>query len=657
LQCIPSISRASLQKADASLPDGEFEELLQQVEVSSRRDLQPLAQELRYERDKRGLLAARTNGDGETARRLSARLEPQLRARQDADLAGLLAWDALDRHDYPLAENWFRYALQQRPGVEDWTFGLALAVKQSHGPQAAASVLGETPKTPRLRQLLGDLRVEQGWALLEQNRLDEAENQLKQAWPLLENRRDGENLSAWIDLRQSRHARAAAKFLQLYGQEPTPKLAEALVLSYGKLSPGDLHDLPEAHTEPLRSAIREYDARSLFDRKQFLASRELSGKAAAELQNVETARIDAGVITRHRSGQGGMGRLTIVEGPQGEYSWSPGGSDRISFRAAGLDLESGKLAPCAQFGARATGCAAWPGGATHLHGAAQLELSWSREGWINPYFRLGATPIGGAVAPLPTFRLGLNHQEAWGRWQVESFSQPVRESLLSYAGVQDPVSGKSWGRVTRIGAKSSAYVQLSENWGGNAEVNAAYLGGQGVQDNWTTGLSLATGYDLRLPGFDYFSLGPAFNYQHYQSNLNHFTLGNGGYFSPDRLINAGLGLNFLTAENQRAVLKGRVGVGYQHFYAPSQAWFPLALPPGQSRGSYSASHYDGIAFDLELKGVWLIDPHWMLAGGVAARQTSGYEDYSIGLNLRFNFDGRQSALSADIPDGLFQMVY
>lgn len=139
-------------------------------------------------------------------------------------------------------------------------------------------------------------------------------------------------------------------------------------------------------------------------------------------------------------------------------------------------------------------------------------------------------------------------------------------------------------------------------------------------------------------------------YEHYEKNLSHFTLGHGGYFSPEHYVNAGLGVNFLTEEGRSFVIKGRAVVGAQMIDEAGAPWFPLIDP---SRGSYASNEQVGEALDFELKGVWLAASNLQIGAGAAMRRTNNFEDYSGGLFIRYFFDDRKASYSTDIPDGLF----
>jgi len=657
--CPWPVARATLQKAAVVSDDAGFQRLT--ALAAQRADgatLAPLIDELDYERGKRALLAAREAGDRVKATGLAANLTPRFIARGDVDMLAMAGWDAYGQKDSAEAMRYWRLALDQQPQREDARYGLALALRRGGDFDGARSLLGADPETPRLRKLLGAILLEQGWESLKLGDTSRALGLSSEAKRWLRDTNEADTLRAWALYRRGEYAEAADTFAALYHKQPSRPYADGWMLSLAAHAPERLHTLPNADREPLKSALAQRKAAELYARKHFLAARQAAAEDFPQLEHIDGLHVGGGFLLRHRSGQSGLGRLTIMERPVAEGGWVWNGTDRFTIKASALALDSGKPSECAAFGSKAQGCEPF---ARQPHAviddAALVELSWARDGWFSPYAALGTTPLNGPVSPVPTYRLGLIHETAWGRWQAEAFGQPVRESLLAYAGQRNPYSGQEWGRVVKHGGRLSAYTRLGDRWGLSTEAIGSYLTGRRVADNWMAGASASVGYDFKLPGFDYFSLGPSLAFQHYDRNLNHYTLGHGGYFSPDHVLNAGLGLSFLTQESRRAIAKGRLTLGYQDFYAPAESFFPEGTPPGQNPGRYGADRHAGIFFDFELKGAWLITPNWILAGGAAARQTSGYEDYGVGLMLRYMPEARKAAFSTDIPDSFFQAVY
>jgi cellulose synthase operon protein C len=97
-----------------------------------------------------------------------------------------------------------------------------------------------------------------------------------------------------------------------------------------------------------------------------------------------------------------------------------------------------------------------------------------------------------------------------------------------------------------------------------------------------------------------------------------------------------------------------LSAGFQDITESRTPWFPLG---NSTAGYFPGDHRFGEAFDFELKGVWLINPNFQLGAGAAIRKTSGYEDYTGGLFVRYYFNGRKVSFSTDIPGNMFSSMY
>jgi hypothetical protein len=298
---------------------------------------------------------------------------------------------------------------------------------------------------------------------------------------------------------------------------------------------------------------------------------------------------------------------------------------------------------------------------TRLRNGVEPHLSWRREGWLSFYAGIGLTPSNAEVGSAPIGNLGLVQQHERGNWRAEIFSQPVRESILSYTGIIDPYTGEAWGRVRRSGVAIGGYSALGERWGASGGIQVMHLGGERVADNQAFTLNLSLARDLKLPGFDYFSVGPDFSYETYRKNLSHFTLGHGGYFSPDRLISLGVSGHLLTAEARQYIIKGDANVGvYDKSEAASPCFplggAPLPLNPACQNG-YAAANARGVYYSAEVMAVRRLSDHMQLGGGLIFRRNPQYQDKAAMLFVRYVFSPRGVVMSSDLPTELFHSLF
>ncbi len=120
------------------------------------------------------------------------------------------------------------------------------------------------------------------------------------------------------------------------------------------------------------------------------------------------------------------------------------------------------------------------------------------------------------------------------------------------------------GRVQETGGNLQFFHSVGED-------NTIYLkGGYGtidgtnVEDNTHLYGTAAFAHLLDMPGYEYFTIGFALSYEQFDNNQNHFTYGNGGYFSPQYLLQGIVQAQFLTEEGKRWLAAGSVGAGVQN---------------------------------------------------------------------------------------------
>ncbi|GEM_PF-814321 len=624
------------------------------------------------------------------------RLAVEVERHRDTAMANLMGWYYLNKGFDAEARAWFEKSGGWRPENEESAYGLALADKNLGNLQQAEGVARSIAKTSgRGQELLGEILLQRAWEKIDQQAYADARKLSTEVLAIGGDDIQARTVLAWTDYHQANFSEAAGAFESLYQQDRDADLARGWALSRAALNPDELPVLAETYkTDPLGREVNAVYAQQLYWRKHFLAAYDRSRESDQNLTNIDSPWLSAGALFRYKSGDKGMNRLDTAFIPIVQAAYFHQRVHRIGLTVDSMYLDSKTPPACAPIGSlpvrlscstRNVSVVHRPGRisvtsgrllqqdlTTQLNGGESIELSYQRDGWFAPYVRLGTTPIGGVVSPRPTLQAGFLSEFGQGRWGAEVYSLPVRESILSYSGMRDPYSDRKWGRVLRSGAKGSLLFDLDNRWTLTGQLDVAALYGESVKTNWTGVASIGVGYDFKLSGFDYFSVGPEVSFQHFDQNQNHFTLGHGGYFSPDHFLTAGVGLHFLTREGRSFVLQGRIALGYQNFHDAAAPWFPLdssvqnvagvqvsldGRPVFSGAPFYSGNSQDGIAHDFEFKGVWLAHPHLQIGGGIAARKTSGYDDYSSGLFVRFLFEPRRASFSSDIPRYLFQKFY
>ncbi|WP_025563237.1 cellulose synthase subunit BcsC-related outer membrane protein [Psychromonas sp. SP041] len=236
------------------------------------------------------------------------------------------------------------------------------------------------------------------------------------------------------------------------------------------------------------------------------------------------------------------------------------------------------------------------------------------------------------------------------KWVVAStlYRERVEDSLLSSTGVySDQDISESWGAVIANGIKGVASYSFEPNWSISTELDAAVIRGEQVQDNKKLALQLSL--VRNLPNvypeqLDYLRVGPSISWMSYDKNLNYYTEGNGGYYSPESYVSVGGQVELLTIEDKRWQVKSRMNLGYFWSNPGDIDRFPSAA----SSNSLSQESDSGIAAEWLIEGQWLFNRHWEIAGLVSSSVANSYNETRVAVQLRWNFMGKSSVTS----DGL-----
>ncbi|MDO9424379.1 MAG: cellulose synthase subunit BcsC-related outer membrane protein [Methylobacter sp.] len=664
----------TLETAKITLEYGDFIRLLELA-----RPHLPLSylDRLRHESLKADYLNSKAL-DAQQQENYVTRLNTYITLVKDDDLAAIIGWRYYDLQNYDAAIRWFQQAGTWNVRNPNAGYGLLLSLERIGEYERILTLAGGTKElTADMQSVVGRIYKLKAWQALESNSLITAAENVKLARDRLGADADLQELEAWLAQKNNHHDDAAKRFDELYRQSPTQKYAQAYVLNQAVADGNLLERRARQAGGLLWDEYNNYQAKELYSRKQFQSAYKQAPSVYPELQNIDTSSVDMGGYARFKSGEEGLSRLDLFRLPVAGFSYTAFGNHTFKLGLSRVQLSSGRPEACQsdigsltpEASARAScrsNAAKFFTPTERLDHSLEIDFSYRKDGWFSPFINLGSTPIGGVIAPAVTYDLGFVQQTGYGHWGLEAYSQPVRQSILSYTGIKDPYQGTlntplnaaprdiEWGRVLSTGFKSSGFYRFNDAWNMSGAIDYAWVEGKNVADNSMVSVSAGLGRSLDLKGFNYFTVGPSFNYQHFDKNLSHFTLGHGGYFSPEHYYNIGAGVNFLTEEGRTYVVKGRVNAGFQGIKEAASPWFPLYDP---NRGAFDTAHSSGEALDIELKGVWLVAPNIQLGGGGAVRKTSGFEDYTGGLFIRYFFEPRKASFSTDIPGNMFSLMY
>ncbi|KAA2214449.1 cellulose biosynthesis protein BcsC [Teichococcus oryzae] len=358
-----------------------------------------------------------------------------------------------------------------------------------------------------------------------------------------------------------------------------------------------------------------------------LAADPMLAEINRELAVVEddvAPRVTPGFAFRTRSGEAGLDQLTEF-GAGAEVSTAmPGAGGRISLRAQAVNIDAGSISQdtgtLRRFGGNALSLpgqntAITPAQARGLTPAdssaagVSLALGYTRDNFA---LDIGSSPLGfrkqnllGGVEVAPALSSSL-------RLRVTAERRAMTDTMLSWAGMRDPVSGQLWGGVVRNTARGQFEISAGDT---NFYVGGGYstIEGDGVADNTRIEAGAGLSHALFRTADAELVTGLDLVYQSYDKNLRLFTLGHGGYYSPQSYVGATIPLDYRA---RAGLLSYRLGgtVGIASWREDRAAFFPTdggrqsqlealaaadptitAFYPGQSQTGFTG----GLRGDLE----------------------------------------------------------
>lgn len=267
---------------------------------------------------------------------------------------------------------------------------------------------------------------------------------------------------------------------------------------------------------------------------------------------------------------------------------------------------------------------------------------------------LGHSPWGFAV---DNWLGGITYSNQWQDigYNLTASRRPVTNSLVSYAGAVDPVTGLTWGAVTATGLTLGMSQDQGAQEGIWANVAAQHLAGKNVADNLK--LSAMTGYYYRLLNDldQQLRIGSSAMYWHHSLDLSEDTLGQGGYYSPQHYVSFGLPVSY-ARRGQEWSLALDASLGWSYAQSEGHALYPdhgsaiansgVALANGAARSSESASS-SGVGISLAGQGEYRLTDHWSLGGGVRWQLSADYAPGHVFGYVRYQFKPWRGKL--DLP--------
>ncbi|MFI4888958.1 MAG: cellulose synthase subunit BcsC-related outer membrane protein [Steroidobacterales bacterium] len=496
---------------------------------------------------------------------------------------------------------------RQLDPASHWLFASRVRWLATHGEPAAALALLDAPGPVRVEAGDGALR---GIALDARAIQELAQGNAQSARSDLQAAHEFAPADPWIALRLARRYAAdgdTAAGRRLFAaqssanpHDPDQRFAEALFLE-------TVDDRAGA-----RSALDAVPAGEQSDGMRALRAR-LDAADQPRPKTASTAAapdsfVTAGISFTERPGDGGTSELHAWLLPS-EWRFGLAGGNYFFVRADAVQLDSGTLPAASTIPLLGTIQEAGPAGAA---AAALANTSATGVapgiGYVGALFAadIGTTPLGFLATNVVG---GVKFTPSVGPvdLSVGIARRPVTSSLLSYAGMRDPVSGRGWGGVVETGPRLQAGIYASDS-SLQLSVRASRLDGTNVLANSFFGARFAGDQRfLHRSAFDLYA-GVTATYWNYTYSMLNYTFGSGGYYSPQSYLSIGLPLA-LEGSRGRFSYRARVTLAYSTsdtrdmpFYPHDSALQAAAasepLPSGYSQPIFAGGRSAGTSFSF-----------------------------------------------------------
>ena len=360
-----------------------------------------------------------------------------------------------------------------------------------------------------------------------------------------------------------------------------------------------------------------------------------------ELDGIRQERspiINAGILVRSRKGEAGLSRLMDVQTPV-EARWTSGEA-RLSLRVTPTSLNAGTPAALGSgslFGSGPLASPAAPAqGEQDDHGIG-VAVGYESNGMRAD---LGTTPIGFQYVNLVGgLAIQRNIDQAWS-WSGEVSRRAVTDSVLSFAGARDATTGARWGGITATGGRAQLGWDQG-NWGlyGFGALHA--VRGHGVANNTRTEVGGGVYNHIWQTDNSRLTSGLNVSALSYDRNLRGFTLGNGGYFSPQRFVSVSVPLDW-SERSGKFAWRMRGSVGVQDFTERSAPFFPVnasaqAAASASGIAAYPEQSRRAVAYNAGVAMEYNAAPQVFLGAQLAVDNSRDFRQLSAGAYLRVSF--------------------
>ena len=370
------------------------------------------------------------------------------------------------------------------------------------------------------------------------------------------------------------------------------------------------------------------------------SQREEIESQIAAIEGRNSPFLGVGGLVSNRSGQAGFERLMDQEAVL-EASLVASQTLRMTAIARPVFLNSGDPDGTStyRFGTAPVGAIFGTQSASGLAGEIQLSTQ-------NFGLRLGASPSGFLVF---NWLGGVRWRIGGGPITILLNRDNVKDTMLSYAGATDPGSGVVWGAVM---ANSGSILG---NWGGAAyglygNIDYQLLQGTNVAQNYRISGDAGAYWRIVSRPYGYLTIGANMFGMHYNKNLRYFTLGQGGYFSPQEYFLFNTPIRWVGNYKRNFEYSITGSLGSQQFHENASPFFPDNSELQASSGRYYPSQtVTSVNYNFSFRGDYRLPANWYMGAFVNFNNARDYAQQTFGFNVRYLFHNAPMTPETPVP--------
>ncbi|MDP2246068.1 cellulose synthase complex outer membrane protein BcsC [Pseudomonas sp.] len=321
----------------------------------------------------------------------------------------------------------------------------------------------------------------------------------------------------------------------------------------------------------------------------------------------------------------------------------PLGSGRGFLRAEQVTMDSGSfdnLLDADDFGSvlicQQRGEACDQGDRNQREAGTALAIGWRGE---RLEWDIGTTPLGFPVEDV-VGGIRIRGDLAKLGWTLDVSRRALNNSLLSFAGTEDPRTGETWGGVRSNGIRLGLSYDEGGSYGIWSSLQAHRLTGKNVEDNDRYRLMAGVYFRIIDEPDRRLRIGGNAMYWHYQKDLSGYTFGQGGYYSPQQYRSLSVPINYAQRWGDWSIY-AEASTGFSWSRNDDSPYFPTRRDLQSEAGNpiFQGGRSDGFSYRFSFSAERRLTPNWFVGGMLGMERSVGsdYEPRGALLYLRYSF--------------------